>query len=68
MSYKLVGIKSSSLFDPYKGEGILETIQFLFNTCTDDTDAEPDVLDYLMRRYIGNGDTTELNKIYRTVI
>ena len=65
VSYNFVGFKSTTLYDPYKNERILEKIQLLFNTCTDETDAEPDVLDYLMRRYIGVGDAAELSKIYR---
>ena len=59
--YQLVGIYSSTLYNPYKGEGVLETLQFLFNTCSDEVDTEPDVLDYLMHRYIGVGDTTSIN-------
>ena len=64
MHYELVGIYTSSLYNPYEGKGELETIQFMFNSCLDEGDVEPDVLDYLMHRYIGVGDTTSLNSQY----
>ena len=62
VDYELVGIYSSALYNPYKGKGELETLQFIFNTCMDEGNVEPDVLDYLMHRYIGVGDTSSINQ------
>lgn len=40
----------------------------LFNTCTDQTEAEPEVLEYLMRRYSGSTSTEDLSHLYHQTI
>ena len=66
VSYQLVGLYTSSLFSPVAGNSGLETLQFVFNTCTEQAYTEPDIIDYLSHRYIG-GDTSDLNSWFSEV-